>query len=366
MRIGVNARLLLSNNMEGMSRYIYETTACMARLHPEHQFILFYDRYHHAKFDFPGNVSHVVVPLPTRHPVLWYIWFEIFLPVLFSIYKIDFFYSGDGFMSVRTKIPTVLVLHDLAYLHYPAHLSRSILDFYKKYTPLYLQKAKHIITVSQYVKNDICAHFDIERDKVTVAYNAVNGHEEKQHEAVRDDIKNLTAKNPYFIYVGSLHPRKNIVGLIRAFDCFNSNQNYAFNLILAGRLAWKTKEITQEISNHGHVKYIGIVNESEKKLLLKQATALTYVSLLEGFGIPILEAMLQGTPVITSSKTSMPEVAGNAALLVDPNNIYEVADGMKKIATDECLRQSLIINGKERVKYFDGPVSAEKIFKVLV
>ena len=123
MRIGVNARLLLSENMEGIPRFTFETTRQMALDHPDDDFILFFDRKVKSNFDFPPNVQKIVIPLQARHPVLWYIWFELLVPLYLKKHQIDVFYSADGYLSLRTGIHTVMVMHDLAYLHFPSHIS---------------------------------------------------------------------------------------------------------------------------------------------------------------------------------------------------------------------------------------------------
>lgn len=352
--------------MEGMARYIYETTKNMAISNPDDTFILFYDRNNRDRLIFPANVLHVTIPVQARHPVLWYVWFEILLPIYLRKYKIDVLYSGDGYTSLNTKVPAVIVIHDLAYLHFPDHVSRVILSYYKKNVPKFLAAADKIVTVSEFVKKDILTHFNISDDKVNVIYNAVN-----ENINVIDPVKlsrkieSISNDMPYFIYVGSLHPRKNIVRLIQAFNLFNETQTSKFKLVLAGRMAWKTDEIKDEINQSKYVEYVGMVSEEEKAFLIKKAVALVYVSVFEGFGIPILEAMQLETPVITSSVASMPEVAGGAALLTDPENTAAIADCFRLISKDKSMRTELIIKGKKRVLDFDWQVSSKKMYDLL-
>lgn len=359
MNIGVNARVLVSDKMEGISRYIYETTCAMAAAHPEDTFFMFFDRSTGIEFGFPPNVRCVVVPWHARHPVLWYWWFEIALPLYFRWYKIDVFYSGEAYLSLRSKVPTVMVIHDLAYLHYPEHVPDTSLGYFRKYVPAYIRRADSLITVSEYVKNDLSHQFGVLPEKIHVAGNAV-----------KTDIRpggqeGAVYGKPYFLYVGALQPRKNIVHLVRAFSQFNDRNNRRYRLVLAGRMAWKTDEIRNAILGNPDVTYAGPVSESEKKALIKGALCVTYVSLFEGFGIPILEAMSLGTPVITSSVTSMPEVAGNAALLADPHNIGQLAEAMERIAGDPGLREELITRGYVRCGMYSWQTSGEVIYKQL-
>ena len=364
MNIGVNARVLTSENMEGVARYIYETTRCMAMAHPDDRFILFFDRNVKAQFDFPANVSKVIVPVQARDPILWYIWFELLLPIYLKWYKIDVFYSGDGSLSLRTYVPTLLVTHDLAYIHYPDHISRRYLSYNKAYVPKFHQKASSIITVSHYVKNDVINKFGVDPSKINVAYNAVNKLDRQSLSSSSDEMTQIN--HPYYIYVGSLHPRKNIIRLIDGFLRFKSMTNNDYKLVIAGRLAWKSDDIKQKLTSSPDIIYLGMVSEQKKNELISKAVALAYISVFEGFGIPIIEAMRLGVPVITSSVTSMPEVAGDAALLVDPFDINSIASALTTLSNDQDLRTDLIKKGNERYQYFSWEKSGDIIYNELL
>ncbi|MFZ1750108.1 MAG: glycosyltransferase family 1 protein [Saprospiraceae bacterium] len=365
MRIGVNARLIVGQPMEGIPRYIFETTIHMARAHSDDEFILFFDRKVNLGVELPYNVKTVVVPWHARHPVIWHIWLEYMLPFYFKWYQIDVFYSGDGYMSQKSEIPTLLVIHDLAYVHYPEHIKKSSLQHYQKYLPKYVDAANRIISVSHFVKNDLIQHFGIDPAKIKVAYNAVSQDDHSDKHSKIPYSNSQLNDHPYFLYVGAIHPRKNILKLIRAFVKFNASSSQKYKLVLAGRMAWKTEEIAQAIANSEDVIYMGMVSEGVKNQLLAHAVAVAYISLFEGFGIPILEAMGHGTPVITSSVTSMPEVAGEAAILVDPESEDEIAHAMKTICEDQKVRRYLTKAGMERCKFFTWAKSADIIYKEL-
>ena len=173
MKIGVNARVLIAQRMEGVARFIYETLKCMVKAHPEHEFHFYFDRPYDDLFLFADNViPHVEFP-PARHPVLWYLWFEHSLPKAMKRDGIDVCYSGDTFMSLKTNVPTLLVSHDINYHHYPEHIIWSHKKFYQHYFPRYHKKAKHIIAVSDATKQDIIQVYGLPESKVSVAYNAV-------------------------------------------------------------------------------------------------------------------------------------------------------------------------------------------------
>lgn len=361
MVVGVNARLLYSSHLEGVARYIFETTCEMAKKHPEDTFILYFDRKIESDFVYPDNVLIKIVYLPTRHPILWKIWFNWLLPFRFKLDKIDVFYSGDGFISMGTNVPQVMVTHDLAYLHYPEQISKPSLEFYKKYLHLFHQTASKIIAVSEYTRKDIASKYHMSDKKISVAFNGVR-ETTINNDNLRPEFKSqVPIDKGYFCYVGALHPRKNIVVLCKAFEQFKKKSNHSCKLLIAGRLAWHTNEIQDAFSKHKDIIYLGPINEDEKYYLLQNSIGLAYISLFEGFGIPILEAFRMGTGVITSHVSSMPEVAGDAAILVDPNDLEEISEGFKTLLNNE-IRNQLILNGKNRLKLFSWEKSANIIY----
>jgi glycosyltransferase involved in cell wall biosynthesis len=362
MNVGVNARVLLSHHMEGVARYIYETTHSMALRHPGDTFYLFMDRNVDASFDFSPNVKTIIVPLQARHPILWRIWFDLYLPKYMRKHKIDVFYSGDGYCSLATRIPTLLVIHDIAYIHFPEHIRGLARYDYRFFVPRYIFKAKHIITVSSFVKNDLISQLKVKSEKISVAYNAII----KQTVKPLLDGSQLPTELPYFIYVGSLNPRKNIVRMIQAFELFNQTSPVQYRFVIAGKLAWKSHDIKDKLNKTPGVIYLGMITEEEKYSLIKHAKAVVYCSLHEGFGIPILEAFSQGTPVITSDVSSMPEVAAGGAICVNPASVDEIANAMSRITTDHKLVAQLIERGSKRVEDFSWSETADIIYAHLL
>ncbi len=366
MRIGVNARFLYSSQLEGIGRYSFETTYRMIKKYPQHTFVLFYDRRPEDLFEGFNNVEKVIVPPPARHPVLWNIWFEWTLPAVLKNKNVDVFYSPDGFLSVRSKVPTVMVSHDLAYLHYPEHTRRTITRYYQKWVPKFHSRANHIIAVSEATKVDIVNSYGLAEKEITVAYNAVSDGF-KPIEDKSKIRKKYASDQPYFIYLGSLHPRKNILNLIKSFERFKTESGLSHKLVLVGRMAWNTKEIKEGLEQSCFEQDIIHLNNvgREIKEILAGAEAMVYISLFEGFGIPIIEAMSCGVPVICSGISSMPEVAGESALLVDPIDIKDIAHKMKDLATDSDLRTKLQGLGYENIKRFSWDKTAAIIFDKL-
>lgn len=366
MRIAVNTRFLLNDYLEGYGYFIYETFKRITAAHPEHEFIFIFDRPYDERFVFGPNVKAVVTGPPARHPLLWKLWYDIKVPVLLRKYKADVFVSCDGFCSLGTKVPQCLVLHDLAFLHYPSFIPKSQLLYYKRYTPKMLAKAKVIATVSAFSKKDIISQYGTAADKINIVYSAAKEifqpltNEEKQATRTK-----YTGGKEYFVYTGAIHPRKNLVNLLKAFSLFKKRQQSSMKLVLAGRLAWKYDSFVKNLKTYKYrddVVMTGYVNEEEIRKLVGAAYAMVYPSLFEGFGVPVLEAMQCDVPVITSLNSSMQEIANEAALYADPESPADIAEKMMLLYKDEKLRGQLIEKGRVTGKQYSWDLSAERLW----
>ena len=370
MRIAVNTRLLLKGKLEGIGWFTYQTVERIVRAHPEHEFFFFFDRAYDPMFVFAPNVTPVVVPPQARHPVLFYLWFEWSIPYMLRKYKIDLFLSTDSFMSLSTNVPTCLVIHDLAFEHYPEHYVLAQRLYWKHYSPLFAKKATRLATVSTFSKDDIVQHYGIRPENIDVVYNGAHKEYRVLTNAEREATKAKYADGcEYFVFAGALHPRKNIVNLLKAFVLFKKRQPTNMKLVIVGRLAWKYEEVEQmkqEMPFKDDVKWVGYMNIDELSMVTGGAYAMVYASLFEGFGIPILEGLQCDVPAIVSNTSSMPEVAGDAALLVDPNNPEDIATKMHQLYKDEALRNKLIINAREQRKKFAWELSAQKLWDCMM
>ncbi len=369
MIIGVNTRVLLSSRMEGVCRYIHETLRRMVRSNPKDQFYFFFDRSYDPQFIYAENVTPIILSPPTRHPFLWYWWFEWSIPKALKKYKIDVFYSGDTFMSLKTQVPTVLVSHDIAYAHFPKHIPFLYRKYYEHYFPLYHKKAEKVLTVSSFTKKDVIEKYSLNPNKLEVAYNSVKeGMKPLSQESIFEVQKRYSKGKQYFLYVGAIHPRKNVSTLIKAFDQFKTSTGSDKKLILIARLAWNTESFSSAFANAKHKKDIIHLSEmynEEVNDITASAFAMVYVSLFEGFGLPILEAMQCNVPVICSDKSSMPEVCGNAGYTVDPKNISQISEAMTLLENDEGLRVKMIEAGKNQKKKFDWDSTARITYEAI-
>jgi glycosyltransferase involved in cell wall biosynthesis len=370
MRIAVNTRLLLQGKLEGIGWFSKETLSRIVKNHPEHEFIFFFDRPYSEEFVFAPNVTPVVVPPQARHPFLYITWTEVSIPRMLRKYKADVYFSPEGLGSLRTKVPTCITIHDLAFLHYPAFIDKLHRWHYHRYQPKFAHKAKQIIAVSEFTKKDIVDKYQINPDKISVVYNGAQsaykplGYEEKK--AIKEQY---TDGKEYFIFTSAIHPRKNVVNLLKAFVQFKRRQKCGMKLMIVGRMAWDTDEIEKAkrlMPFKEDVIWTGYLDVKELAKVTAAAYAMVYPSLFEGFGIPIVEAMQCGVPVITSTTSSMPEVGGAAALLADPEKPEDIAEKMGMVYKDERLRAQLSVAAQAQAQQFSWDKSAEALWEVIV
>ncbi len=369
MKIAVNTRLLLKDRLEGIGWVAYECLRRIVKSHPEVEFYFIFDREYDEKFIFADNVKPVVLFPPARHPFLYVIYFEFAVTRFLRKLKPDLYLSTDAYLSLRSKTKQLAVFHDINFEHFPQDFPKIHLWHYKKFFPKYAKKASRILTVSEFSKKDICECYGVDPDKIDVAYNGVNEIFEPVSDYIKSAMKDIYAdEKPYFMFVGSLHPRKNLARLFTAFDIFKKKNNNDIKLVIVGEKKWWTEPIKkayEAMTFKDDVVFTGRLSAMDLHHVTASALAAVYVSYFEGFGIPIVEAFRCDTPVITSNVTSMPEVAADAALLVDPFDVNSIADAMEKVLDDD-IRQELIEKGRVRSQDFSWDKAAEEWWKCIM
>lgn len=367
MRIGINTAHLLKGKLEGIGWFAHETLKRLVRNHPEHEFVFFFDRKWDDEFLYAENVVPVKTVLPARHPVLWWWHNQIELKQLVKRYQIDLFYSPDGWMPLGLKIPVIDVIHDINFMHRNDKLPLLTKWYYRYFFPKFAHKSSRVLTVSEYSKTDLVDTFLLSPDKVDVIFNGVNDIYQPLAKEVQIEVKNKVAEGaPYFIYVGSINSRKNIIGMLKAFDQFKLKYKTAHKFVFVGSPMWNDNEFELSYNNlqfKKDVLRLGRLDIESLNLVLGSAEALLLVSFFEGFGIPIIEAMACDVPVITSNNTSMPEIAGDAAIIVDPKNVDEIANAMHQIADNNDFRNSMIEKGRKQRDLYTWDNSADKVWE---
>jgi glycosyltransferase involved in cell wall biosynthesis len=364
--IAVNTRLLMPGKLDGIGWFTFETLKRIVHAHPEIRFLFLFDRKFSREVVFAENVTPVVVGFPTRHPLLWYLWFEWFISAYLHRKKPDLFLSTDGCLSLRAKTPSVAVIHDINFEHRPGDLPWLVRKYYRYFFPRFARKASRIVTVSEFSRRDIINQYDISEDKVDLAYNGVNElyHPLTEEEALEVRTR-ITGGAPYFVFVGSIHPRKNMTNLLKAFQLYRDEIKRDFKLVVVGEKFFLTGAMEEQLlkmKSREDVIFTGRVSPRQLNEVLGAAWAMTFVPHYEGFGIPIVEAMSCDIPVIASKAASLPEIAGDAAIFVSPDSPGSIRDGMVRLVREKGLREKLIEKGRHRRTQFSWDQTAEKLW----
>lgn len=370
MRIGINARFLIKNRLEGIGWYSYHILRHIVLNHPEHEYYFFFDRKPDPSFRFNDSVKLVEIFPPARHPLLWYIWFEWSIPRALKKYNIDVFFSPDGYCSLSTPIPQYITVHDLAYVHYPEHVPFFVRKYYQWFVPRQIAKARHIFAVSEATRKDLIYQFNLASDKISITYNGVREEFKSIDEDEKQKIRSqYTEGKNYFLYVGAIHPRKNVMSLIRAFEIFKERTSSDFKLVLIGRKAWMNKELELTVSQSHYKNDLLFLPYCDTSVLASLTAAAHYAvnpSYLEGFGVPVLEALYCDVPVMVSNRFSLPEVAGPGAIQFDPYRVQNLAEALvKSIHMEATERENRIQLGRIHRMRFNWSVSAEIIYSGL-
>ena len=303
-----------------------------------------------------------------------FLWSQTFLPL--ELYKrkalgqsIQVFFSPAHYLPRFCPIPTVVTIHDLSFFYYPDEFLKKDLYQLKNWTKYSVEKAKKIIAVSNTTKKDIIKFYNIPEEKIDVIYN---GYEKEIHprgEAKKQPKLHLGGvKQKYILYVGTLQPRKNVGCLIDAYSLFR-NQRPEFKLIIVGKKGWLYEHIFKKVEDLNlkkNVIFKGYVSDIELTNLYKNAFCFVLPSLYEGFGLPLLEAMRFGSPVISSFTSSLPEVGGDACIYFDPNSPQELSKKLQQLSDNRKLRSDLIKRGRERIKLFSWKKCAEHTLNLLL
>jgi glycosyltransferase involved in cell wall biosynthesis len=369
MKIAVNTRLLLKGKLEGIGRFSLEILRRLVENHPEHEFVFIFDRKPAPEFIFCKNVKAVVARPQARHPLLWYLFFEFGVYRVLKREKPDVFFSPDGWISLKSEVPTLNTIHDLNFEEHPEFLPPYIVKYYKKFFPRFARESSRLLTVSEYTKVDISKRYGVDPLKIDVVYNAANTAfrklDEEQKLAVREKY---TEGKDYFLFVGLIHPRKNLFNQLKAFEKFKLKTGSDYKFLVVGDRYSTTPELDDFLKTSTYSKdiiFAGRLGIDELVNVYGAAFALMYVSYFEGFGIPIVEAFKAEIPVVTSDRTSMPEISGKGGLIVDPDNNDMISKAMLKLFESGSLRQQLVEEGKALSGKFNWDQSAERVMEAL-
>jgi glycosyltransferase involved in cell wall biosynthesis len=371
MKIAVNTRLLLPNRLEGIGTFTHNVLRRMVLDHPEHEFYFIFDRPYSQDYIYADNVTPIVVGPPARHPLLYLIWFELSVQRVLHKLKPDVFLSPDGYLSLRSSIPQVPVIHDLNFEYFPEFFSWIDRKHFQFFFPRFARKARRVATVSQFSKDDLVRLYGIDKSLIDVVYAGVDPlYTQVDQHAVEEFKKTTTGGQDYFVFVGGLYLRKNLSTIIRAFDAFKERTGSPVKFVIAGKSYAETKplfDLHKTLKHKDDILFLGRIEPREKiPVLLGGALSLVYVSLLEGFGLPIAEAMSCGTPVVTGNITAMAEIAADAAVLADPYDYTSIASAMQTVAESPDLRAQLRTAGLQRATEFTWQRTADALWECII
>lgn len=271
-------------------------------------------------------------------------------------------------LPVSKKVKTLTVIHDLAFLHYPEFVQSRNLARLKKFVPLAIKKSDRIVAVSEFTKSDIVKSYNVDPQKIDVVSNAVN-HKVFFPQKLKPSVqKKYNLPNDYTLFIGNIEPRKNILGIIEAFGKLPTQLQAKHPLVLVGGKGWNDEGISEALNNSSakeHIVRVGYVDDDDLAQVYAGAQIFVFPSFYEGFGLPVLEAMASGTPVITSKVSSLPEVGGDAVLYVDPKKSTTIAEAMKKLLQNSELQKTLIKKGIAHSKQFSWEQSAGQMLHAI-
>lgn len=358
--------MLLKDKLEGIGWFTYESLKRIVLQNPQHEFFFIFDRKYSDDFIFADNVTPIVVGPPARHPILIYFWYELSVPGVLKKINPDIFISPDAFLSLKSRVTDLIVIHDLNFEHFPEHMPWLYRRYYKYFTPRFARKATRIATVSEFSKGDIAKQYNVSPNKIDVLYNGINSEFNPLNNAEKELVrKQYTNGNKYFVFVGAFNPRKNLQNIFKAFDKFKERDYEDYKFVAVGEKMYWSKEIENSYNrmiHKGDVIFTGRLNPDELSRIVGASEALVYTSFFEGFGIPIIEAFNAEVPVITSNVSSMPEIAGDAAILVSPDKHDEIASAMETIAGDDKLKLTLVDKGRKRKELFSWDKTADNLW----
>jgi glycosyltransferase involved in cell wall biosynthesis len=362
MQVGIDARLVYYTRA-GIGEYTLCLTQALADGYRDDRFVLLQDKRQPQKLIRANNVEVAHTRVPSHHRAE-----QLLLPWVIEHLKVDVFHSPDFIPPLRYEGKLVITIHDLAFLIYPHFLTKDAARYYGQIDRA-VRRADHIIAVSQSTKNDVVRMLGAPEDKITVIYEAADPRMVPMNR--EDALQRVQAlygiPDEFILFVSTIEPRKNVGGLLRAYRRLRDDYKLTPALVLAGSPGWLNDDIHQivaELDLKQHTYFLGRVESSDLPSLYNAAQCLVHPAFYEGFGLTPLEAMACGTPVIVSNVSSLPEVVGDAALLVDPQQDEEITVALWRILTDSALRESLRKKGLQRAGAFSWRRAAEQTIAV--
>lgn len=355
MTIGIDTSRVTKPHLTGTEYYSIELIKAFSRIDTVNHYLLY------AKNDpmprlgkLPTNFSEKIMPFPR-------LWSQVRLSWEMLFRKPDVLFVPAHLLPLIHPKNSVVTLHDLGFKHFPELYSPKELIYHNWGMKFSALRSCKIITDSEYSKKDLIKTYSLEPSKIDVVYLGCDLNKFKPGNG---------PKKPYIFYIGRLEEKKNVAGMIRAYGILRKEAKIKHKFILAGKPGFGYEKIAQEINYlapeiRKDVIQLGYISDEDYIKRLQEADIFFFCGFFEGFGLPIIEAMACGTPVVTSNTTSMPEVSGNAAILVNPRNPLEMAGALSRLINSDKLKESLIFRGRNHARKFTWEKTAQQTLRIL-
>ncbi|TSC92933.1 MAG: Glycosyl transferase, group 1 [Candidatus Berkelbacteria bacterium Licking1014_7] len=367
MLIGIDASRAIKNQPTGTEYYCQEIIKALARIDRKNFYILYAPEAPRNELKkLPDRFSWRIIPFPR-------LWSQIRLSweLLTTKTRPDVMFEPAHTVPLIHTAPMVVTIHDLGFKYYPELYTR-FENFYHNFSAKFSTKhSAHIITVSNYSASDIQKNYPVKPSKISVVYHGID-EQIFRLPNLREQKTNLIPqiKKPYIFYIGRLEKKKNITNLVKAYALLRQEKKITHQLVLTGKPGFGYNQIQQEIDQLSpeiskDIIQTGYIRQNDYPILLKNADIFAFVSNFEGFGMPVIEAFACGVPVVCSNRTSLPEIAQNAAILINPKKPFEIAVAFSKIINKPALKSALISKGIKRASLFSWDTAARKTLNIL-
>jgi glycosyltransferase involved in cell wall biosynthesis len=363
-RIALNGRLLVPGKLEGIGKFTLRCLQELVRLRPQDEFLLVVDRPDDEMFHLGPNVEVRRIRIPGRRPWLLRWWFGSAMRRVLKQWEAEAFVSLEGPLvsGMPDDFLQLSVIHDLNFEHHPEWIPSAWASYYQTEFRAVAHRAQVLCTVSEFSRDDLAAQYGRPKENIRIIPNAADHAFQPLDEAGQHAARTRFAggKN-YWVYIGSFHPRKNLPGLLSAYQTY-MDAGGSWDLVLVGEAMWQTPEWPQALLDTNRVHTTGRLDEFPLAQALGGASGMVFVPWFEGFGIPLVEAMAAGVPVVASDVTSLPEVGGDAVCAwVDPGNPVAISEAMLHVEAHPQMCAERVATGLARAKTFSWQESGQKL-----
>ena len=368
MRIGLNLLFMIPGIVGGTETYAVSLINALAKIDSANQYFIFTNRETNPRtFQVGENFTFVPCPINATNRVSRFLWEQLILPSQARGYQLDLVHSLGYISPLMLSMKSIVTIPDLNYRAIPQSFTSFTRAVQKFFVENSARRVNQIITISEFTRGDIIQRLGISSDKVTAILLAPKERESREQASWDELILKHRINRPYVFVLSSKSPHKNIPRLVEAFLRANHQLAHAFQLIVGGHLpdhAGTARQIKTVVDESSDIRVTGYISDDELAELLAHASVYAFPSLYEGFGLPALEAMAVGVPVLSSDRASLPEVCGDAAIFFDPLDVEAIAASLVKVLSDSELRSRLTADGYENLKRFSWESAARQTLAV--